>query len=143
MGAVWTVDALCDPPSAGCLVSGVPEPPHVRFGQTDPHAEYALRGYLTDLNLMARTLTFLNADGAITSGTRSLNIDGVWVRYTSNAVADTEDTVSHNLLRIPVGFYQGIPSKAGMAYVSSTAATSTTIYLKANVGTLTVNLFLF
>lgn len=123
-------------------MAGVPEPPHIRHGE-DPHNQHALVGYLRDLNFMARNLTFLNADGAITSGTRSLNIDGVWVRYVSNAVADTEDTVSHNLLRVPVGFYQGIPNKAGMAYVSSTAATATTIYLKANVGTLTVNLFLF
>lgn len=121
---------------------GVVQPPHITSltRQDDIRAQ---TDFLRELHFMARNLTFLNADGGVTGGTRSLNIDGVWVAYVSNAVADTEDTVSHNLLRIPVGFYQGIPNKAGMAYVSSTAATSTTIYLKANVGTLTVSLFLF
>lgn len=121
---------------------GVIEPPHLRF-EKDPHNPHANLQYLEQLNFMARNLTFLNADGGVTSGTRSLNIDGVWVQYVSNAVADTEDTVAHNLLRAPVGFYQGIPNKGGVAYLSSTAPTSTNIYLKASVAALTVNLFLF
>lgn len=121
---------------------GVIEPPHLRF-EKDPHNPHANLQYLEQLNFMARNLTFLNADGGVTSGTRSLNIDGVWVAYTSNAVADTEDTVAHNLLRIPVGFYQGIPDKAGQVYRGATAATATNIYLKASVATLTTNIFLF
>jgi len=92
---------------------------------------------------MATHLTFLDSDGGITSGRRSLNIDGVWVQYVSNAVANTEDTVSHNLDRIPAGFWPGTPNKAGVVYDSGTAWTKTTVFLKADVSSLTINLWFY
>ena len=121
---------------------GSPVIPHLT-GVDPKKDQAATNDFLRDLWNMAHQLTFLCKDGTITSGQRAHNIDGVWLVYTSNAVADTEDAVTHALGRTPAGFYQGIPNKAGVAYLSVTNPTKTTIYLKANIAALTVNLFLF
>jgi hypothetical protein len=98
---------------------------------------------MQDVNRMARSLTFLDSDGGITSGRRALNIDAVWVRYVSNAVANTEDTVAHNLGRVPVGIWVSVPDKAAVIYSGGTAWTSTNVFLKADVLTVTVDILLF
>ncbi len=72
------------------------------------------------------------------------NIDGVYVAYTSNAVADTEDTVTHNLGRIPVGYIVVDRDKAGIVYSSSKNTwTTTTMKLKCNVASTASTLLVF
>ena len=120
---------------------GIPQPPLIQ--EDDPEANVRLTQYLQDLNRMARSLTFLDSDGGITSGRRCLNIDAVWVRYVSNAVADTEDTVAHNLGRVPAGIWISAPDKSSVIYRGTTAWTSTNIYLKASAATTTVDILVF
>ena len=110
----------------------------------DPRQKFLMQQFFRDMLDMAFRLTFLNINGAVTSGTRSYNMDAVWVQYTSNGTANTEDTVSHNLGRTPVGIWIGIPDKSSVIYADNEAAwTSTTIRLKASAVTTVVNILLF
>ena len=120
---------------------GVPQPPLIREG--DPNAHTRLTQYLQDLNRMARNMTFLAADGTITSGLRCLNIDAVWVRYVSNAVANTEDTVAHNLGRVPSAIWISVPDVNATIYTGPTAWTSTNIFLRASAVTVTADILVF
>lgn len=70
-------------------------------------------------------------------------IDVDIVSYTSNAVANTEDTVSHGLKRVPLGFIVVSQDKAGVCYWSGTTHTSTNLYLKNNVATVATKLIVF
>ena len=120
---------------------GVPQPPLIREG--DPNASARITQYLQDLNRMARSMTFLSYAGTITSGLRSLNLDAVWVQYVSNGVANTEDAVAHNLGRIPLGAFVGLPDISATIYAGPTAWTSTNVYFRSTAATTTVNLLLF
>ena len=120
---------------------GTPQSPLIREGDT--RAPFLWTQYMQELNRMARNLTFLDSDGAIGTGRRCLNIDAVWVRYVSNGTANTEDTVAHNLGRIPVGLWVSAPDKGAVIYKGTTAWTATNVYLKATVLTVTVDLLLF
>lgn len=73
------------------------------------------------------------------------NIDGEWRTYTSNAVADTEDTLAHTIGSIPLGYIVINQNKAGSIYGTpslGTAWTSSNIYLKCSVASVTFLLFL-
>lgn len=120
---------------------GIPQPPLIR--EDDPRAIFLMNQYFQELGRMARNLTFLDADGGIASGRRTLNIDAVWVRYVSNATANTEDTVNHNLSRVPVGIWVSVPDINAVIYRGPTAWTSTQIFLRANAATVTVDILLF
>jgi hypothetical protein len=72
------------------------------------------------------------------------NLDGVYVSYTSNAMPNTEDTVTHNLGRVPIGFLVIERNKAGTVYSSSKASwSSTKMYLKCDVGDTATTLLVF
>ena len=109
-----------------------------------PREKYLIQSFLKDLLDMSFRLTFLNKDGGVGGGTRSYNLDAVWVAYVSNGTANTEDTVTHNLGRIPVGIWVGIPDKSAVVYADNEAAwTTTTIRLKASASSVTVNVLVF
>ena len=120
---------------------GISQPPLVR--DDDPRAAFLITQYLQDLTRIARNITFLDSDGGLGSGRRCLNMDAVWVQYVSNATAGTEDTVAHNLGRIPLGFWMGIPDVPAVVYRGPTAWTSTNIFLRADQASATVNLLLY
>ncbi len=103
----------------------------------------AMNRLMMNLAQMSTRLTFLDSDGGTTAGRKAYNFDAVWVAYASNASADTEDTVPHNLGRVPAGMLIGVADKAGDVYNGTTTWTSTDIYLKADVTSLTVNLLVF
>src|SRR5262245_21029001 len=84
----------------------------------------------------------LNGGLGFGDGINSDNIFGVWVSYTSNAVANTEDAVTHNLGLVPVGFLVMDQDKAGVFYRSGTAWTSTQIFLKCSLATVVVKMFI-
>ena len=71
------------------------------------------------------------------------NLDAADVSYTTNAVANTEDTVAHNLGRIPIGYWVISRDKAGVVYNGGTAWTTTNIYLKCNVASTAVRVIVF
>lgn len=109
----------------------------------DPRQKFMIQQFMTDILSMAYRLSFKAKDGTLDDGKRSYNLDAVWVNYVSNGTADTEDTVSHALGRIPVGLWCGIPDKNAVIYDSGTTWTNSDIYLKASAATVTVNLLVF
>lgn len=82
--------------------------------------------------------------GTATNGYRGENISGKFVQYTSNGTKDTEDTISHNLGVIPQGYIVIWQDKAGNVYqgpTTGTAWTSSNLYLKCSVASVTFMLF--
>ena|SRR5688572_18289930 len=90
------------------------------------------------------TTLWLAVNGNLSFGTSAApdNIAGKWMLYTTNAVADTEDEIEHNLGVIPTGFIQMIPPEAGFITRGPTAWTTTAIYLKCSEADQTATLFL-
>ena len=120
---------------------GVPPPPLIREG--DPNAQFYITQYLQDLNRMARSLTFLTAAGGFADGQRSLNLDAVWVLYVSSGTANTETSVAHNLGRVPLGAFVGLPDISATIYAGTSAWTSTAVFFRSTAATTTVRLLLF
>jgi len=80
--------------------------------------------------------------------TFSENFDGVFVTFTSNAIADTEDTITHDLGKSPaVGnshrFIVVKSDKGAVLYNGGTADSETTINLKSTVASTTFTIFVF
>ena len=109
----------------------------------DPRVKAIITDHLRRLSFAAQNLSFLDADGGVASGRKPLNLDAVWVRYVSNGTANTEDTVAHNLDRIPSGIWVGIPDKSAIIYQGTTAWTRSNIFIKASAATVTVNVLVF
>jgi hypothetical protein len=77
----------------------------------------------------------INGQIGFGNGTDRENVRGTWVTYTSNGVANTEDTVAHGLTVIPIGYLVVRQDKAGVVYSGTTAWTTTNLYLKCSVAT--------
>ncbi len=72
----------------------------------------------------------------------SENLD-VQIKTITIAAADTEETVSHTLKRIPAGYLVIGIDKAAIIYDGSTAWTATNLYIKTNTADTTVKLLIF
>ena len=72
----------------------------------------------------------------------SENIDGEFVTYTSNGTANTEDTVSHTLGSIPIGYIVIKQDKGSSVYEGGTSWTTSNIYLKQTGTSVATTLFL-
>lgn len=73
------------------------------------------------------------------------NIQGQFVTYTTNATPNTEDTIPHNLDSIPIGYIVVSKDKAGDVFQkqnTGTPWTSSFLYLKCTVASVSVTLFL-
>ena len=70
------------------------------------------------------------------------NINGNFVTVTSSATPNAEFSVTHKLGSVPQGYIVCDKDKAGDLYSSTTVATSTTLYLKATVASVTYKLFI-
>jgi len=72
------------------------------------------------------------------------NLDGAYVSYVSNATANTEDTVTHGLGRVPVGYVVVDRDKPGVVYSSSKALwTTSTMRLKCDTASTAATLLVF
>lgn len=71
------------------------------------------------------------------------NMDGKNIVFTSSATADAENTISHTLNRIPTGFIKINQNKPCSVYKGTTAWTKDKIYLKVNIASTEVTIFLF
>lgn len=83
--------------------------------------------------------------GTGVDGIDGQNIEGQWQTYTSNAVANTEDTIAHTVGSTPLGYLVISQDKAGTIYQQAstgTAWTSSNIYVKCSVASVTYLLFL-
>jgi len=70
------------------------------------------------------------------------NFDAVEASYTSNAVADTQDTVAHTLGKTPSGVIVVDIDKGGVVYRGS-AHDSNNLYLKCTVASASVKLLVY
>jgi hypothetical protein len=87
---------------------------------------------------LARVLNGLVSFG---NGTTRDNIDGEWATVVDTGLADTDFTVTHNLLRPPVGFILMTTTLGGVVYKGSVAWTDTTITLKDTVANDSILIF--
>ena len=70
------------------------------------------------------------------------NIDGAWASVLTPNTANTEFSFAHNLNRVPVGFIVVSIDQAGIVYNSTTTWTTTSIYLKCNVASANIVIFI-
>jgi len=109
----------------------------------NPLQQSRMNQFMQDILALSFRLTFLDKNGAVANGLKSYNFDAVWVAYVSNGSADTEDTVAHNLGRIPNDIWVGIPDKEAVVYRGGTTFTRTNLFLKASAASVTVNILVF
>ena len=70
------------------------------------------------------------------------NISGQFQVYTSNATPDTEDTISHDIGSTPIGYIILKQNKAGSLYTGTTSWSSSNVYLKCSIASVTFTIFL-
>jgi hypothetical protein len=75
-------------------------------------------------------------------GSTSENIKGQFLTFTTSATPNTESTISHTLGITPVGFIVVNKDKAGDLYASTTAWTSSRVYFKSSVASVTYKVFI-
>ena len=76
------------------------------------------------------------------NGTASENISGQFVTFTTSATPNAEFSVPHTLGATPIGWLVINKDKAGDLYAGTTAWTSTSVYLKCSVASVTYTIFL-
>ena len=70
-------------------------------------------------------------------------LNAVYATYTSNATANTADTVSHALGRVPVGYIPVDNGNGGVVYNGGGANTSTALSLKCTTASNALTLLVF
>ena len=104
-----------------------------------------IRNYDTDFNTVFNCLQGRVRFGSGNTGSTGENISGTWLTITTNAIANTESTFTHNMGAVPVAYMVMGQDKAGNLYQLSstgTAWTTSTISLKCSVASVTFKLFL-
>lgn len=112
---------------------------------TDKFDNSDIINYDTDINAIINCINGRVRFGSGTSGNNGENIQGQFLQITTNGVANTEDNFTHTLSSIPVGYIILWQDKAGSLYqgpTTGTAWTSSKIYLKCSVASVTFKLFL-
>ena len=109
----------------------------------DPNAEFLYNSQLRALFQSARNITLTQRGGTIQNNDKTGNVNGKYVVFTSNGVANTEDAVAHKLGRVPVGYIPVKTNKSAVLYDSTTAFTTTTIYWKSSAATVAWTVFIF
>lgn len=111
--------------------------------KTDP--ENHIRNVDSDLTSLFLALQSRVRFGDATTGTYGENLSGKFVSVTTSATPDAENTVAHSIGSVPVGFLILWQDKAGSLYqgpATGTAWTTTNIYVKSNVASVTFKLFI-
>jgi hypothetical protein len=86
--------------------------------------------------------TLINNKIGFGDGTLHDNIDGVWANVVAPAGANTDFTITHNLGRVPVGYWAMQKDRACDVYTGSVAATTSQITLRATVASAVLRLFI-
>lgn len=81
--------------------------------------------------------------GTAANGTTAGKLNAVYVTYTTNATANTADSVTHTLGRVPVGYLEVRCSNSGTLYDGGVAFTSSTISLKCTTASNTVTVLIW
>lgn len=93
----------------------------------DKFTERGVRDHTEQVNKVLSNISF---GQTVDNKDLSQNMDGWWASVTTPGSANTEFTVPHGLGRVPVGFLIFSRTKAGTTYKSTTAWTTSNIYLK-------------
>ena len=83
----------------------------------------------------------VNGNLGFGDGTDNDNLVGKWLTYNTNGSAGTEDTLTHNLGVIPVGFLVIVPPTTGVINKGSTTWTTAAIYLTCTGASQTATLY--
>lgn len=109
--------------------------------KTLPELVENTRRYQSDLNEALLRFTRKIVD-VLNGGIRvEDNFDAQIITVTT-AGADTEVNVAHTLKRTPIGYLVLSRNKGGVIYDSGTSWTSSNIYIKCNVATVTIKLLI-
>ncbi len=104
-----------------------------------------VKNYLLSVDTDLRNLVNLSQNrirfGTGSDGADGENVSGSFKVFTSNAVADTEETIAHGLGAVPIGFIVINRDKASSLYDSGTAWTSTNAYVKSDTASTTYTVF--
>lgn len=115
--------------------------------QIDAHTDFSkhIPGLLGDLDKVFQCLQGRVRFGRGTDGDRGENIAGEFQQFTTSATPDAENTIAHTIGSVPVGYFIVWQDKAGGLYQgpsTGTAWTSSNIYLKCDVASVTFKVFL-
>ena len=106
--------------------------------------EQAVKGPDVAYALRRTAKTLQNIQFGLNNTDESKNIVGHWaIDYEVPTPADTEFVITHGLGYVPVGFHVVNKATPLDVYSSGTAWTTQNIYLKCNVASALVNLFIF
>ena len=112
----------------------------------DVKDETQLEEYLSALNDDVRDLyTFSQGRvrfGSGVDGAKSENMSGEFQVFTTSGTPDAENTITHGLGAAPIGYIVINQDKAGSLYDSGTTWTSTSIFLKSDIASVTFTVFL-
>lgn len=89
--------------------------------------------------LIARVV---NGNISFGDGTTPDNINGVFANVTAPAAPNTDFTITHNLGRVPVGYWIIQKDRACDVYTGTVAATTTNLTLKATVASAVLRIFI-
>lgn len=95
-----------------------------------------------DLESLFQAITGRVRFGTGDDGDRGENIAGEFQTFTTDGTPDTEGAVSHGLGSVPIGYIVISKDKAGHIYDGTTSWTSTNIYLRSDVASVTATVFL-
>jgi hypothetical protein len=83
--------------------------------------------------LYEQLVRVVNGNISFGNGLKPDNIAGVWAAVADTGLANTDFTITHNLLYVPVGWILVSQTLAGVLYLGSVAATKTQITLRCSV----------
>lgn len=81
--------------------------------------------------------------GTAANGTDAGVLNAVYAVYTTNATANTADTVTHTLGRVPVGYIVVNNGNGGVLYNGGGTNTTTTLSLKCTTASNAVTILVF
>jgi hypothetical protein len=114
--------------------------------QATPNLEHTKweQSFASMLAKMWRNLisTVINGHLGFGDGTLRDNIDGTWASVTAPVAPNTDFTITHNLGRVPVGYWVMQKDRACDVYTGGVAATKTQITLRATVASAVLKLFI-
>lgn len=104
----------------------------------------SLLAYARQIQRVYQNLAFiLNGQvGFGQDGVTRDNIDGNWINVVTPVAPNTDFTIDHNLLRLPVGYLLMRTDRAVNIYNGSLADSKTQITLRADVASVAVRLFI-
>lgn len=115
--------------------------PNLNFTVVKP-TEKSLKLFVTMLRSIYQNLVnVINGNLGFGDGTLADNVNGVWINVVAPVAPNTDFTVTHNLNRLPVGYWPMRKDRACDVYTGSIAATKTQLTLRATVASAVLRLF--